>query len=208
LAVAYPVASYLHVRESQEEQSILTHLQGTLLQRHGKEMKVYFSFFFGTLLAFTVAGIFLPAMFFSEQAEIVGRITGAAGMTVSGTPSIETVLATILTNNLRVFAATFLLSFAVSAGMVFIVVWNSSVLGLLLSDFIKGQSVSALVCLPFGIVEIAGFAIAGLAGALLSHQFGHYESRAFRIMQKDVLFLLLIGAGMIIVSGVAEAILI
>jgi len=53
--------------------------------------------------------------------------------------------------------------------MVFILVWNASVWGVFLSKIINTNPIVALSYLPHRLLEMSGFVLAGIAGALLYH---------------------------------------
>jgi uncharacterized membrane protein SpoIIM required for sporulation len=119
----------------------------------------------------------------------------------------------ILANNIRLFALTFFLSFFITAGVIFILVWNASVLGVFLvkiSQTIWDLPLLTMVYLPHGFFEIAGYVLAGLAGGLLSHHFEHFVfeknigKRRFRIVWLDVVLLLAFGIFSILFAGLIE----
>ena len=94
--------------------------------------------------------------------------------------------------------------------MVFILVWNASVLGVFLSKIININPITALLYLPHGLLEISGFILAGIAGALLSHQFEHFKKehrnkKVFRRILNDIGLLVFIGVVAIIIGGLIES---
>jgi uncharacterized membrane protein SpoIIM required for sporulation len=208
LAAAYPLVAHLRVEEEEEEKLIKKHKEKNLLKRHENELMIYLSFFLGVMIVFVAAGFLLPNSFFSPQNEIVKGITGFATFQTGNSVSVN-VLSSILSNNLIIFLLAFALSFVISAGMVFILVWNASVLGVFLSKIISANPLIALSYLPHGLLEISGFVLAGIAGALLSHQFehfkrGHHKKSVFRGILKDIGILLFIGVIVIIIGGLIE----
>lgn len=208
LAAAYPLVAYLRVEEDEEEKLIKKHKEKNLLKRHEKELMIYLSFFLGVMIVFVIAVFLLPDSFFSPQNEIIKGITGFATFQTGNFADVN-ILSTILLNNLEIFLLAFALSFVISAGMIFILVWNASVLGVFLSEIISTNLIIALSYLPHGLLEISGFMLAGVAGALLSHQFehfkkGHHNKSVFRGILKDIGILLFIGVIVIIVGGLIE----
>ncbi|PJD00839.1 hypothetical protein COU38_04275 [Candidatus Micrarchaeota archaeon CG10_big_fil_rev_8_21_14_0_10_54_18] len=94
--------------------------------------------------------------------------------------------------------------------MVFILVWNASVWGVFLSKIINTNPIVALSYLPHRLLEMSGFVLAGIAGALLSHQFehfkkGHHNKRVFRRILNDIGLLVFIGVVAIIIWGLIES---
>ena len=202
------MVAYLKVEEDKEEKLIKKHKEKNLLKRHEKELMTYLSFFFGILIVFVIADFLLPDSFFSSQNEIIKGITGFATFQAGNSMNMGA-LSTILLNNLTIFLLTFALSFVISAGMVFILVWNASILGVFLSNIISTNPLAALSYLPHGLLEISGFVLAGITGALLSHQFehfkkGHHNKGVFRGILKDIGLLLFIGVIVIVVGVLIE----
>jgi uncharacterized membrane protein SpoIIM required for sporulation len=136
-----------------------------------------------------------------EQIYATGMFSGVAGL-------IE-----ILANNIRLFALTFFLSFFITAGVVFILVWNASVLGVFLakiSQTIWHLPLLTIAYMPHGLFEIAGYVLAGIAGGLLSHHVEHFlfekkiGKKRFMQVWLDVLILIAIGIMSILVAGLIE----
>lgn len=203
LTASYPLLRYLEKREEKEE-DIEDLKEKKLLKRHWTELEIYIAFFLGVMIAFTITSFFLPAEFFSAQNSVIKSITGRI---------INTGLfATIIKNNISVFFLTFLLSFLLTAGMVFILVWNASVLGVFLANvsqsFTKLPFV-ALSYLPHGILEIGAYALAGISGFFLSHHFEYFfESdceggKIFRLCE-DSLLVLVLGLILLLLGGIIE----
>jgi uncharacterized membrane protein SpoIIM required for sporulation len=202
LAAAYPVTRYL--REHEEEELIKNLSEKSLLARHARELEIYLTFFHGVLFVFLLAGLFMPKEFFSLQLQTIKDITGAFG---------NSLLLEIITHNLWVFALTFLLTFFITAGIIFILVWNASVLGVFLAETATSVwhvPLLALAYLPHGLVEISSYMLAGIAGALLSHQSEHfwleksYGRRHFGRVWRDVVILLLIGLFALALAALIE----
>lgn len=210
LAASYPLIKYLEDEEDVFEKDE-KNLKDTfdLLERHSTELKVYLAFFLGVTLAFGISSVVLPAEVFEVQHEVIGSIRPdvAAGRVFS--PGFFT---EIITNNISVFFVTFLLSFFLTAGMVFILVWNASILGIFISEITKGivdVPLVALSYLPHGILEIAAYIIAGLSGFFLSHEVGlvlewEDKSRAIKLMRDSILFLV-IGFIVLVIAAVIES---
>lgn len=205
LSATYPLVAYLIVEEDEIEKLIKKHKEKGFFKRHEKELMIYLSFFLGVMIVFIFAGFLLPNNFFFYQNEIIKGITGLAIFEAGNSIA----LFTILKNNLIVFLLTFAISFVISAGMVFILVWNASVLGVFLSKIIDTSPIEALSYLPHGLFEISGIVLAGIAGALLSHQFEyfkktHHNKIIFKGILKDIGFLVLIGIAAIIIGALIE----
>lgn len=207
LAATYPVTRYLREEEGEEEALVERHREDKILRRHAHELAVYMSFFMGTLFTFTLSSFVLPTSFYAIQQSEIQTINSATGQITA--PQL---FQSIIFNNLRVFSLSFLLSFLLSAGLIFILVWNSSVFGFFLAQ--TSKSVFHLprylaLYLPHGMLEIAGYVLAGVSGALLSHHFGHlrdkdYELEVFGGIIKDIGIVFALGLLCILIGGVVE----
>jgi uncharacterized membrane protein SpoIIM required for sporulation len=210
LAISYPLIDYLKSRDREELQDNWS--EPNLLYRHGLEIMIYvFGCFITSTIVFSLAAHFLGQDFFQVQVSVLENIRGEGSVT--GDVTSATTFWLILINNLMVYFATFALSFFISSGMVFITLWNASVLGVLV-----GLKSSSLLHIPFktfpylihGTVEIGGFITAGLAGTLLAYNLEHYilqdthHAGSFRQLLKDGFILLIIGVGMIFFAASIE----
>lgn len=123
-------------------------------------------------------------------------------------------------NNLRVMIMCFLASFLFGAGALWIISWNASVVAAFIGSKIKTELASLpvmhayLVGLPkyslslalWGILEIAAYLVAGLAGGIISvavakHKF---NSEEFWFTVFDGMFLLLVSVALIFVGAWIE----
>ena len=210
LVSAYPMITYLRKKESEEMEKKMS--EEKLLKRHEDELAIYLSFFLGVMLGFAISTFYAPPNFFQTQEEVILSIRG----TLAGSAFNSTFFHTIITNNLWVFFLTFLLSLLLSAGMIFVVVWNASVLGVFLakaSDNITQFHLLAISYLPHGLLEIAAYILAGISGALISYQVDYYFIRntpykleAVLRAMKDAVILIVIGLACLLLAGVIEAV--
>lgn len=208
LAMAYPFVRYLLERERAEVQTRWN--ESRLLKRHAEDLSLYLAFFIGTTFAFAIATFVVPESFFSVQLEVLQSIGAPTGSITNPSFFME-----IVENNLWVFAVTFVLTFFVTSGIVFVLAWNASVLGVLvgtLSQSVLHVPLLTLPYLPHGILEIGGYILAGIAGALMSYQaeeFMMHSDEAFTTAKRvglDAVTLLAIGVGLILVAGAVEVI--
>lgn len=205
LAVSYPFVRYLLQREQKEATERWA--ESRLLKRHAEEMNLYLSFFVGTTLGFATSTFFVPESFYSVQMQVLDSIGAPTGRFI-GSPF----LMEIITNNLWVFAVTFIITFFIASGVVFILVWNASVLGVLigrLSSSLLEVPILTIPYLPHGLLEIGAYVLAGIAGALASYEaelilFEEDSADIDKVLTKDVITLLLIGVGLVIVAGIIE----
>ncbi len=230
---AFPLFYDLLSRVAREEYSRGT---GTLLwKEHSKTVNVLFFLFVGVMLAFMAWYLFLPveslpATFRSQT----GVIQGMDGFSIAdsplpffGTDGKMRFFAEILLNNLGVLLFCVLFSFLYGAGAVFIIVWNASVIGVALGNFLRSglSQTAAFLGLAgpgdyfhvislgvarysvHGITEIVAYLIAGLAGSMISLGlfYGRKDMHNFRELLADVLELTGVAVLLLVVSAWLEA---
>ncbi|MCD6399121.1 MAG: stage II sporulation protein M [Candidatus Aenigmarchaeota archaeon] len=205
---AYPLITYLRKKESQEMMKRMS--EEKLLRRHEDELMIYLSFFLGVTIGYIISACLLPANYFQIQEEVILSIRGS----ITGDLLNTSFLHAIISNNLWVFFLTFAISFLFSAGMIFILVWNASVLGVFLakaSENIMHFHLLAISYLPHGLLEITSYILAGISGALISYQFDYYFVRKEKYdlepvlrAVKDSLVLITIGLFCLFLAGVIE----
>ncbi len=215
------------------------HGKGKLLWReHAHTIEVLFALFIGVVLGFVVWYVVLPVealpLAFESQQQVIVGLSGFSTAEPSATmPVIEQPInridffTEILLNNLSVLLFCVLFSFLYGAGAVFIIVWNASVLGVALGNFMRGvvsqaASVFGIVSLEtyfhaislgvlryfvHGIPEIMAYLIAGVAGSMIS--LGLFYSRQnqkyVRELLADVLELSGVAIMLLVISAWLEA---
>lgn len=209
LAISYPVVKFLKREEKSEE--VKKRLKETkLIERHSRELLIYLTIFVAVTVAFICYASIFDVNVFDAQIETVKNIN--PGM-ISGNIFNVDHFTTILYNNLGVFFLTFLLSLIISGGMVFIIIWNASVLGVFLVSITQDifrANVAIFSYLPHGLLEIGGYVFAGIAASLLSHQVDnylvkeHYKQGVFDRVILDVLVITGIGLGFIFLGAFVE----
>ncbi|MDY6769751.1 MAG: stage II sporulation protein M [Candidatus Nanohaloarchaea archaeon] len=166
LTASYPFVSYLLEEERMELQRDWAETK--LLKRHAHQLELYLSFFLGSTTGFALSTFIAPESFYSVQLQVLESIRSPTGMAVGGVLFRE-----IVRNNLWVFSLTFLLTFFIASGVLFVLAWNASVLGVLIGTTAgSALHVPALTLfyLPHGLLEVGGYVLAGIAGALLSYR--------------------------------------
>lgn len=232
LAVAYPFVRYLLRAEEKEVTERWS--EERLLHRHLDELVLYLSFFFGAMTAFAVSSFFVPPSFYSIQCSILGSLnlpigqnctiltessrflTGSflgGSVTGNAAASGSQLMLTIIRNNLFVTVITFIITFFLTSGIIFVLAWNASVLGVWIGSISARPAHIALFTLPYlphAILEIGGYVLAGVAGALLSYQIEalimHEEGAGAvnRTVLMDVLILLGLAFLAIVAGGYVE----
>jgi|GEM_PF-5861240 uncharacterized membrane protein SpoIIM required for sporulation len=183
LALSYPITSFARSMERKDIEEF--NKSRSFFKRYEKELVLFLSMFLGVSF-----GLFASISFisdFSYQEAFAGPINEGVdvGESISGNAiNTESTFFLIFMNNLRVIFLTFVLSFLLYSGLIFILVWNASVIVYVLSNFGSYDKVliMAISILPHGFLEIAGYIAAGLAGAILSFRLDNaYSSKFYKV---------------------------
>jgi uncharacterized membrane protein SpoIIM required for sporulation len=166
-------------------------------------------FFLGLTMAFAFWSFIMPESLFQIQMAKINQIKGISSGVTGAALNNEAFFIQILTNNLQVMLFSLFFSFIFGAGMVFIIAWNASILGVYvgakLSETVWHIPFVTLGFLPHGIPEIAGFVTAGLAGGLLSAAFiRNRDSRMLKIIIFDSAKILGIAVSLIFMAAAIE----
>jgi uncharacterized membrane protein SpoIIM required for sporulation len=154
--------------EALEEDYIKKHYhESKFFERHVRDFVIFLYFFAGVTLAFAFWYMILSGDTFIVQVAKINQMRGLGGAATSIHPNFSAILA----NNLNVMFFSFMFSFILGAGAVFIIVWNASILGVAIgkdaASIIDIPAISSLYVLH-GVPEIAGYIAAALAGGLIS----------------------------------------
>ena len=159
LALSYPYVNYIRSMNKEELEQQMS--EKRIIFRHQRELLVLWSLFIGILLGFLISAPMISDYTYQER--FVSQISGHVTQT-------SLTFEDIFINNLEVNALTFAISFLVSSGLLFIIIWNISIIAYYLQT-IGGYDIAlktALLILPHGLLEIGGYIFAGIAGALLA----------------------------------------
>jgi uncharacterized membrane protein SpoIIM required for sporulation len=201
----------------------------SLLKSHSKPI-IFFTFLFlGLTISFSIWYVLLASIgsyhmpvdkVFSSQLTTINQLNGKA-IDGSGFQYLS-YFPSILSNNMKVLLFCIIFSFVFGAGAIFILSWNSSVIGAALGKqmtlvigattgniagvyFLAG-SCGILRYMIHGIPEIVSYFIAGLAGGIISvalarHDFG---TPKFEKIFIDCSYLFLISIGLLILAAILE----
>src|SRR3989338_3294645 len=153
LGLAYPLIRYLIREDAEEEHLAEKYDRSKFYQRHLEEVTVYMSMFLGVFLVIVTSTFFIDPTFYQVQMEKICEIR--QDCTITGNASAMNSFVEIVTNNISVFIVTFLMSFILAAGMIFILVWNASVFGVFIGSILSHSVLISLSYLPHGLLEIA-----------------------------------------------------
>ncbi|MEK6850246.1 MAG: stage II sporulation protein M [Nanoarchaeota archaeon] len=208
------------------EERRITPQSGTisLLKEHKKALFVFLWLFIGYVLAFSFWYILLaPVDSFKPQIETYCLINKPANFQECAQqygvkkPSISTGYTTavdhfflIFTNNIYVLIFTLVFSLIFGAGVIFVLVWNASVIAAAIGIFSKSNIYSLPLGLArymiHGIPEIASYFTVALAGGLVSvavirHEFG--TEKFWEVLQ-DSLNLIILSIVILFIAGLIE----
>ena len=199
----------------------------TLLKEHFRVLEGYMALFLGVTLGFVLLYVLLPSgavqSYFELQVETLKGINSEiTGYSFEGFESF----ANIFLNNLQVLSLAVVFSFIFGAGAIFILVWNASVIGAAIGNFITNnlelieESIGwENLCSQFfvvnfglfryaihGIPEILAYFVGALAGGIIAFAVIRHDfmSKKFESIVLDSADLLLIGIGLLFVSAVLE----
>lgn len=211
----------------EESKDLLIDKETALLKEHNKAITFFMFLFFGITLSSVLWYVLLPAdttgVLFEKQASTIQAINNA----VSGGAFAQlSIFSKIFFNNVRVLLFSFLFSFVYSAGAIFILTWNATVIGTAIGNFIRTNLSALSAGLGFvgagnyfhivslgllkyaihGIPEIMAYFYGGLAGGILSAAIikKHYSTAKFSHIMSDFFELMLIAVGFLIVAGFLE----
>jgi hypothetical protein len=159
---------------------------------------------------------------FAEQEKTWNTITGWSTGMVTGPQSclgtgreLFACSEFIFSNNAVVLVLAILFSFMYSAGAIFLLSWNASVIATFIGKEITDTSLAsglarAIGYLPHGIPEVLGYFVGAIAGAIISVMLIKHKHRTheFSHIMKDAVFLLIIAFALLFIAAFIEAYLI
>ncbi|MDA3855708.1 MAG: stage II sporulation protein M [Candidatus Woesearchaeota archaeon] len=179
LALSYPLISYIKkidrdtIDEFQNKKNIF--------KRYNKELVVFWSIFIGAIIGFYILNSTGLTNDFTYEESFISSTSGMITQTTLD-------FITIFTNNLKVALFTFIISFIVFSGLIFVLVWNASIVAYYLFTFssYKQALFTGLTILAHGLLEIGGYIFIGLAGGILAHRLNlAYKSKNYTLKNKD-----------------------
>jgi uncharacterized membrane protein SpoIIM required for sporulation len=215
----------------EEKKDLEDHNEVFLLKEHGKALRFFMLFFIGVTLAIALLYVILPGSIidnlFESQLLTLNTINPSSQVALTGNVSNKFMtFQNILFNNLNVTTFCILFSFLYGVGALFILIWNASVIGVAIGNFIRSNiamfahlvglekiaayfkviSIGLFKYAIHGIPEILAYFTAGLAGGIISvavikHNF---STRKFEHVVLDSADLILISIGLVILAAVLE----
>jgi uncharacterized membrane protein SpoIIM required for sporulation len=200
-----------------------------LLKEHSKALRAHIYMFIGATVAFAFWYVFLSSstvnILFQTQTATINAINGRITGHLSFNANVG-FFSKIFLNNVKVLIFCILFSFIYGAGAVFILMWNASVIGAAIGNFMRSELAKVAQLVGFdriahylqiigiglfkysihGIPEILAYFIGGLAGgiigiAIIKHDFG---TTKFEHILLDSADLLLLSLGVLFIAALLE----
>jgi len=199
----------------------------TLLKEHTKVLIFLMCLFLGITLALTMAYVFLPKpmvdSIFGIQQQAILNVNQNVQATLTGNVIKFDLFLSILMNNMKVLFFCLIFSLLYGTGAMFILAWNASVIATAMGNLVKTQlaqsatsvgllslshyfgaaAFSFVRYMTHGLLEIAAYFVAGLAGGIISIALIKHDLKEDKVLI-DSLDLILISIGLLLVAGIVE----
>jgi len=211
----YKIFSYQERKQSLEQKTTFL----SLWKNDIEIVRIYVFLFLGVILVYSLGTILLPSIqtneLFREQLEIrFGE--GFAGHAISGGLFESGLFVELLSNNLLVMIACFIMALLTGDGAIFLIIWNASVWGTIFGITAKNAAsfsganvvyifgIVMLIVFPHMIIEGISYFLAAIAGSVISKDVileKFASDRFFRVFGFNLyliviaLLFLLLGAG-------------
>jgi stage II sporulation protein M len=227
--VMFSLPFMFYIIKQEEEKDIKIEQERTLIKEHGKALSALLFLFLGYVVAFSLLYMIVPDNLvtsnFKIQVEtycsinspsnfegcVAEKITTQAiePVTTGGIVGSMQRLSTILSNNFYVLLMSLLFSFVFGAGAIFILAWNASVIAAAVGIFSQHAALlhqGLLRYLFHGILEIAAYFVAALAGGIIGIAVIKHEFRTERFWHvlKDSLDMIILALIILLVAGFVE----
>lgn len=222
----------------EEEKDLTDTSEVLLLKEHWKALSAFMYLFLGATLAFVFWYVVLPSstisvLFESQTSTIIsinGRTTeltqGSITGNVTGSATSFNVFSKIFFNNVKVLLFCVLFSFLYGAGAIFILIWNASVIGTAIGNFIRsniaalaaqagGASIGAYFSVVsiglfkyviHGFPEILAYFVGALAGGIISIAIINHDvmTRKFEHVILDAADLMMLALVITFIAAILE----
>jgi len=200
-----------------------------LLKEHSKALRVFMYLFIGATIAFSFWYVVFSSDIVNTAFQAQTATINAINSKVTGNLSFNAntgFFSKIFLNNVKVLIFCILFSFVYGSGAIFILMWNASVIGTAIGNFVRSELAQVAQLVGFekiahyfqiisigllrysihGIPEILAYFMGGLAGgiigiAVIKHDFGTTKFEHILLDSADVLLLSL---GVLFIAAVLE----
>ncbi|MBW2991015.1 stage II sporulation protein M [Candidatus Woesearchaeota archaeon] len=213
----------------EEEKDLQGMEEKWLLKEHAKALKAFVYLFIGATVMFAFWYVVLSSdtvtALFQTQTTTINAINSKVTGNLSFTGNMA-FFSKVFLNNIKVLIFCILFSFVYGSGAIFILMWNASVIGTAIGNFVRTELAKAASMIGFdkiahyfqvismglfryslhGIPEILAYFVGGLAGgiigiAVIKHDFG---TTKFEHILLDSADLLLLSLGILFVAALLE----
>jgi hypothetical protein len=197
-------------------------------------VRIYVFLFLGILLVYSVGALMMPQMqsnsLFREQLEIRFHSDLPVGDVVAGSGGLESsfwakditwdwdLFSGLLSNNLLVLIACFIMALLTGDGAIFLITWNASVWGTIFGITAKGAGTFIgsnpfyifglvfLIVFPHMMIEGISYFLAAISGSVISKDviLEKFASARFFEVFSFNLYLLLVGLGFLLLGAFVE----
>ncbi|HLC61490.1 MAG TPA: stage II sporulation protein M, partial [Candidatus Nanoarchaeia archaeon] len=218
---------FYNTMKLEESKDLLIDTESHILREHNKAISFFMYMFVGMTFACALWYSVLPTelvnSIFDKQ---VGTIQAINNQVSGHVIQNLNIFSRIFFNNLKVLAFSILFSLVYGAGAIFILAWNSTVIGAAIGNFIRSNvssytsslgllqagnyfhvvSIGLLKYSIHGIPEIAAYFYGGLAGGILSVAIirKHFKTNKFPAIMVDFSELILIAIGFLVAAAFLE----
>jgi uncharacterized membrane protein SpoIIM required for sporulation len=213
--------------KNEEELDLKYDREWSLLKEHTKVLIYLMFLFLGITLALSFAYILLPESvidpLFDLQRTAIINVNSSIQSNVTGGITRLALLGKIFFNNIKVLFFCLLFSLLYGTGAIFILTWNASVIATAIGNLVKTEiskttsligftSISAYFgvtafgffrYMTHGVLEIASYFIAGLAGGIISIALIKHNLKERKVLI-DSLNLIIISIALLFVAGIVE----
>jgi uncharacterized membrane protein SpoIIM required for sporulation len=179
--------------------------------------------FLGIVVALSVAYVFLPQSITDITFNLQQQAIQKVNMNIQGQITHLDLFTRIFANNLKVLFFCIIFSFLYGTGALFILTWNASVVATAMGTIFKMElsraaslvglqgvaayfsaaSFSFFRYMTHGILEMAAYFIAGLAGGIISIALIKHNLKEDKVLI-DALDLILLSLGVLLAAGLVE----
>ncbi len=209
--------------KNEEELDLQLESESSLLKEHTKVLFFLICLFLGIVVALSLAYIFLPQSITNITFGLQQQAIQKVNMNVQGQITHLDLFTRIFANNLKVLFFCVIFSFLYGTGALFILTWNASVVATAMGTLFKLEisKAASLVGLPgmaayfsaasfsffrymtHGILEMAAYFVAGLAGGIISIALIKHNLKEDKVLI-DALDLMLLSLGILLIAGLVE----
>jgi len=209
--------------KNEEELDLQLEKESALLKEHTKVLVFLMCLFLGIVVALSVVYILLPSSISNITFNLQQQAIQKVNMNIQGQITHLDLFTRIFANNLKVLFFCIIFSFLYGTGALFILTWNASVVATAIGTVFKTEIAKAasLVGLPgvaayfsaasfsffrymtHGILEMAAYFVAGLAGGIISIALIKHNLKEDKVLI-DALDLILLSLGILLIAGLVE----